>query len=58
MEALTIRQLEKAMEAAGLSRTQSRRVVHYLKADGWLAQEEPPKRGILSTIKTALTGRK
>ena len=57
MEALTIRQLEKAMEAAGLSRTQSRRVVHYLKADGWLAQEEPEKSGLFKKLKTAISGK-
>jgi DNA-binding FadR family transcriptional regulator len=54
----TIRQLEKAMEAAGLSRTQSRRVIHYLRADGWLAQEQPEKSGLLTKLKTALTGAK
>ena len=58
----TIRELEHCLQASGVTRTQARRAIHFMRAEGFLevlmpAQEQPPKRGILSKLKTALSGK-
>lgn len=61
---MTARELENLLRSEGLSRSKSKMAVAKARTAGLLtdpvmpAQEQPPKRGILSTIKTALTGRK
>lgn len=53
----TVRQMEQALQAAGCSRTQARRAISLLKAEGLLAQEQPEKSGLIAKLRTALSGK-
>ena len=63
MERHTIRDLENVLCSSGLSRSQARRAIFHMKKvegmlDALVPKEQPQKRGLLTKLKTALTGAK
>ncbi|MDO9582712.1 MAG: hypothetical protein Q7J24_06340 [Desulfomicrobium sp.] len=57
----TIREIELTLKASGLTRTQARRALHYMKEahilDSILVPQVEPKRGIINKLKKALLGK-
>jgi len=56
----TVREVERTLQASGLTRAHARRAIHFLKVAGYLevlAPMEKPQRGIFNKLKNALLGK-